>query len=203
PEAPAEYRGGSKPVHTTGPGILCGEHRPKTARLAHQVALVRSLPMSGRVIGDGDHHADTYYMLTGRRPDRSFFVEGINRKPHADDWPFVGSTVAWRRPATADLPGIVQLPARSGEITGYINPGQFSGLLGPQYEPVMVRGDLDKPHDLAAPQFALPGELADARIERRRDLLGQLEGWQRRLEGAGQPVDRFTVHQRQAFTLLT
>src|SRR5262249_15827187 len=76
PDAPAEYRGEFKPIRTTVPGILLCEHLPKTARLAHQVALVRSLTMSGRVIGDGDHHADTYYMLTGRRPDRSFFVEG-------------------------------------------------------------------------------------------------------------------------------
>ena len=49
------------------------------------MAIVRSLTMRGKVIGDGDHHADTYYMLTGHQPDRSFFVEGINRKPHADE----------------------------------------------------------------------------------------------------------------------
>src|SRR5207249_3903552 len=98
PAASAEYRGEFQPIRTTVPGIQLCEHLPRTARLADKLAIVRSLTMTGRVIGDGDHHADTYYVLTGRRPDRSFFVEGINRKPHADDWPFVGSTVAWRRP---------------------------------------------------------------------------------------------------------
>jgi hypothetical protein len=159
--------------------------------------------MSGRVIGNGDHHADTYYMLTGHRPDRSFFVEGINRKPHADDWPFLGSAVAFRRTAGRDLPGVVQAPARSGEVTGYINPGQFSGLLGPDHEPVMVRGTLEKPHELSVPQFAVPADLDPARLGGRRDLVGRLDGWQRQLEQPGGPQGAFAAHQRKAFTLLT
>jgi hypothetical protein len=159
--------------------------------------------MSGRVIGNGDHHADTYYMLTGHRPDRSFFAEGINRKPHGDDWPFVGSTVALRRAHDPELPGVVQLPARSGEITGYINPGQFSGKLGVSFEPVMVRGDLERPRDLTVPQFTLPGEIGADRLGRRRDLLGRIDGWQRQLERAPGCLDAYDAHQRKAFALLT
>src|SRR5262245_60109020 len=70
PDAPAEYRGEFKPIATSAPGLRLCEHLPRTATVAHRLAVVRSLTMSGRVIGDGDHHADTYYMLTGRRPDR-------------------------------------------------------------------------------------------------------------------------------------
>src|SRR5262245_18138433 len=140
PDAPAEYRGEFRPVATSAPGIRLCEHLPRTAKLAHHLALVRSVTMTGHVIGDGDHHADTFYMLTGDKPDRSFFVEGIIRKPKGDDWPFVGSVVSWQRTnRCGELPGVVQLPARSGEITGYVNPGQFSGLLGPAHEPFMVR----------------------------------------------------------------
>ncbi len=203
PDAPVEYRGEFKPIATTVPGIRVCEHLPRTARVAQHMALVRSLTMSGRVIGNGDHHADTYYMLTGHRPDRSFFVEGINRKPHADDWPFIGSTVAFRRPPAADLPGVVQLPVRSGEVTGYINPGQFSGLLGPSYEPVMVRGTLEKPFDLAVPQLEVPVEIDRDRLSGRRDLAGRLDAWQRLLERSGAPLDAYDTYQRKAFTLLT
>jgi hypothetical protein len=171
PEAPVGYRGEFRPIATTVPGIRLCEHLPKTARHAHHLALVRSVTMSGRVIGNGDHHADTYYMLTGHAPDRSFFVESINRKPHSDDWPFLGSVVGWQKARRNGLPGVVQMPARSGEITGYVNPGQFSGLLGPTQEPFMVRGSLDRPRELTVPQLALPADVDLRRLGDRRLLL--------------------------------
>src|SRR5437763_10971585 len=192
PDAPDGYRGEFKPVATSVPGIRLCEHLPRTARHAHHLALVRSVTMSGRAIGDGDHHADTYYMLTGHAPDRSFFVEGINRKPHSDDWPFVGSVIGWQRSrGGSGLPGVVQLPARSGEITGYVNPGQFSGLLGPNYEPFMIRGVLDKPRELSVPQFALPADVDLRRLGDRKELLQRLDGWQK----AGGAYD---VHHQKA-----
>src|SRR5262245_30285716 len=80
PVAPAEIRGEFQPIATAVPGLHVCEHLPRTARVARHLAIVRSLSMSGRVIGNGDHHADSYYLLTGHRPDRSFFVEGIDRK---------------------------------------------------------------------------------------------------------------------------
>jgi hypothetical protein len=200
PNAPVEYRGEFQPIQTSVLGIRLCEHLPRTARLAHHLALVRSVTMTGLSIGD--HHADTYYALTGHKPDRSFFVEGINRKPHADDWPCLGSTVAFRSPHAADLPSYVQVPALSGEVTGYINPGQFSGLLGPNYEPLLVRGGLDKPWELTAPAFAVPGDIDPQRLGGRRDLAGRLDAWQREVEHAG-TLDRYDSYQRNAFTLLT
>ena len=201
PDAPLEFRGEFQPIQTSAPGIRICEHLPRTARFMDRVALVRSLTMSGRVIGNGDHHADTYYMLTGHRPDATFFSEGINRRPRPDDWPFVGSTVAALRHRAADLPGVVQLPARSGEITGYINPGQFSGLLGPAHEPIMVRGVLERPRELAAPLFTLPAEVDAARLEGRGRLLGRVDAWQRAIE---QPAfDRHDTDRRRALALLT
>ncbi|MFM8218603.1 MAG: DUF1501 domain-containing protein, partial [Planctomycetaceae bacterium] len=89
PDAPLEYRGEFQPIDTSVPGIRWTEHLPRLARLAHHIALVRSVTMSEESIGD--HHADTYYVLTGHRPDRSFFVEGINRKPHETDVPCLNS----------------------------------------------------------------------------------------------------------------
>src|SRR5262245_1850868 len=68
PDAPAEVRGEFRPATTSAPGIRLCEYLPRTAKHAHHLALVRSVTMTGRAIGDGDHHADTYYMLTGRRP---------------------------------------------------------------------------------------------------------------------------------------
>jgi hypothetical protein len=203
PDAPAEYRGEFRPIATTVPGIRLCEHLPRTARAARHLALVRSVTMTGRVIGDGDHHADTYYMLTGRRPDRSFFVQGINRRPHPDDWPFIGSLVSYHRGGGGALPGVVQLPARSGEITGYINPGQFAGLLGPNHQPLMVRGTLDRPRELTVPHLATPAEIDTGRTRGRRTLLRQLDAWQRRAERHGAASDALDAHQRRALELLS
>lgn len=143
PTAGEEYRGEFRPIATATPGITCCEHLPRTAKWTNRMAVIRSLTMSD--YGIGDHHADTYYVLTGHRPDRSFFVEGIDRKPRADDWPCLGSAVASRLPVDPDLPGVVQLPALSGEVTRYINPGQFAGRLGPDWEPLLVRGEHQRP----------------------------------------------------------
>ncbi|MEX0728576.1 MAG: DUF1501 domain-containing protein [Planctomycetaceae bacterium] len=215
PEAAVEYRGEFNPIATSVPGIEWTEHLPKTAKLAHHIALVRSVTMSEKSIGD--HHADTYYILTGHRPDRSFFLEGINRKVHDDDWPCISSAVANALGHPAELPGVVQMPALSGEVTAYINPGQFAGKLGPNYEPLMIRGVLEKPRDLAAPEFLLPAEISSGRMNGRRDLLVQLDDWQRGLDrqtdtalgslaanaSTGSSLSNWIAHQRKAFDLLT
>jgi hypothetical protein len=202
PHAPLENRGIFSPIATTVPGIQVCEHLPLTARMMEHIALVRSVSMAGRVIGNGDHHADSYYMLTGHRPDPSFFAEGINRKPHGDDWPFVGSTFAARVPRDPELPAVVQLPARSGEVTGYVNPGQFCGKVGPEYEPVMVRGNLENPRTLSAPQFALPADMGQGRLERRGTLLQRLDQWQERVEKVN-VLDTYLSHEQRALSLLT
>lgn len=201
PQAEVEYRGEFQPIATAVPGIQCCEHLPRTARLTTNLAVIRSLTMTG--YGIGDHHADTYYILTGRRPDNSFFVEGINRKPHDDDWPCLGSVVASRLAGSPDLPGVVQLPARSGEITNYINPGQFAGRLGPAWEPLLVRGELDKPRELAVPAFQLPADIDSARFAARQNLLAQLDGWQAGVERPGGALDTLHTHQQRAMALLT
>ncbi|MFN0017747.1 MAG: DUF1501 domain-containing protein [Pirellulaceae bacterium] len=201
PSATAEHRGEFQQIATAVPGISCCEHLPRTAKLTKHLAIIRSLTMSGRSIGD--HHADTYYVLTGHQPDRSFFVDGINRKPHPGDWPCIGSTVASRLPANPELPGLVQLPARSGEVTNYINPGQFAGRLGPAWEPLLVRGELEKPRQLAVPAFELPADLRPERLAGRQTLLKQLDAWQSQVERPGGPLETLQTHQRRALSLLT
>lgn len=201
PLAPAEYRGEFQPIATSTPGVEWCEHLPRSARMAHHVAVVRSLSMTGR--GIGDHHADTFYILTGQKPDRSFFVDGINRKPHADDWPFIGSTVSWARKQDRELPGVVQLPALSGEVTGYINPGQFSGRLGPEHEPFLVRGDLDKPRDLVVPMLQRPAEINLGRLDSRQTLLQQIDSLPPHPLFATKSLETFEQYQRKAYSLLT
>ncbi len=98
PDAPVEVRGEFKPIATSVPGIQITEHLPLTARLVHQLALVRSLQMPGV---ENSHGWGFFYMHTGHPPDPARYV-GEQLDPKQSDWPFLGSVVA------------AKLPARSG-----------------------------------------------------------------------------------------
>ena len=208
PEAPVEFRGEFQPIRTAVPGLDCCEHLPKLAARTQHLAVIRSLTMQGRVAA-GDHHIDAYYVLTGQRPDAATVAQGINRKPHHDDWPFMGATAAYCRPVPADLPACVQLPFYSNEFSGYVVPGQFAGKLGPAYEPLLVHGTPDpavkhgfKPREFSIPQFSLPDEINGRRLGGRRDLLTRLDAWHQRVE-QNRVIDSFSAHEERAFTLLS
>jgi hypothetical protein len=114
----------------------------------------------------------------------------------------MASTVAYLRPSAGDLPAAVQLPALSGEVTNYINPGQFAGRLGPAYEALLIRGDLDHPRNLKVPAFAVPDGVSESRLDGRRGLLTHLDQWQRKQESVG-AFDAYSTYEQQAFSLLT
>lgn len=203
PDAPLECRGEFNPIETSAPGIQLCEHLPKTARVMDDVALIRGVTIGGYGVGNGDHHADTYYMLTGNRPDRDFFIAGTFRKPYDDDFPFIGSTAASRVQRDPELPGIVQCPALSGEVTQVINPGQFAGKLGSNWEPIMARGVLEKPREFSLPGFSLPDSVPTTRFDDRRRLLDQIDDFRRAADRNRYLIDRVeTLHQR-AYSLLT
>src|SRR5437870_6571483 len=62
PDAPREVRGEFKPIATTVPGILVGEHIPRIARQAHRFAIMRSVSHP-----DNTHTVAMHYMLTAHR----------------------------------------------------------------------------------------------------------------------------------------
>ena len=90
PEAPVEVRGEFKPIATSVPGIQITEHLPRTALLAHHLALVHSLQMPGV---ENSHGWGFYYMHTGHPPDPARYI-GEQLDPLQSDWPFLGSVVA-------------------------------------------------------------------------------------------------------------
>src|SRR5262249_25510071 len=60
PDAPVDVRGEFRPIASSVPGILLGEHIPLTARTAHRFALIRSVSHP-----DNTHTVAMHYMLTG------------------------------------------------------------------------------------------------------------------------------------------
>jgi hypothetical protein len=198
PDAPAEFRGEFKPIATSTPGVRLCEHLPRLAKQAHHLAVVNSLGHFGR--GTGDHHAGYYYNLTGHAPDPTFPALLNNRKPLASDWPFMGSVVAYKRPAHPYLPQLVTLPEKTG-APEYTRPGQFAARLGLEYDPVYVLGKFERPLDFVVPALTLEGDVDGRRLQSRRDLLRAVDAAARPLERAA-PAGQYSKQQEKAFTLL-
>jgi hypothetical protein len=198
PKAPAEFRGEFRPIATSATGVRLCEHLPLLARQAHHLAVVNSLGHYGR--GTGDHHAGYYYNLTGRQPDPSFRQLLNNRTPRPDDWPFLGSVVAAKRPAHPYLPSLLSLPEKPG-APQYTRPGQFAARLGLEYDPVYLLGSLDRPTEFAAPVLTLEGDVTPGRLAERRSLLAALDGAERALDRAA--TTAWSKQQARALSLLT
>lgn len=198
PAAPAEYRGEFKPIATTAPGVQLSEHLPRTAKVAHHLAIVRSLGHYGR--GTNDHHAGYYYNLTGHEPDGSFRALLNNRKPLGTDWPFMGSVVGYKRPPHPYLPQLVTLPEKTG-FPEFTRPGQFAARLGQEFDPFYVLGKFDQPLDFILPSVSLEGDMDGNRLASRHGLLRQLDDSVRRVERTG-GVKHYRKQQEKAFAML-
>lgn len=172
PLAPAEYRGPFQPIATSAPGLLLSEHLPLLAQQAHHLALVNSV---GASVSTNDHHAGYYYNLTGHVPDVTFQTLGNNRTPFADDWPFMGSVVAARRPAHEYLPNAMTLPHMPSKAP-YTRPGQFAARIGVEHDPLYVQGSLEEPLTFQAPALILDGDVTTHRLLQRDGLLSHLDG---------------------------
>src|SRR5262245_3763903 len=95
PQAPSEIRGEFRPVASSVPGILLGEHIPRVAAQAHRLAVVRSVSHP-----DNTHTVAMHYMLTGHRHPRP----STNPQNQPTDFPTFGAVVRHLRPGRGPLP---------------------------------------------------------------------------------------------------
>ncbi len=197
PDAPSEYRSIFRPIPTAAPEIHLSEHLPMTAKVADKLAIIRSVTDHGRATGD--HHAGYYYNLTGHAPDQTFKTQGNNRRPHSDDWPFMGSVIGSRRPPHPELPQIISLPHKPSRPP-FTRPGQFSGKLGPLHDPLYLIGDHAEPMKINAPALRL--QTSKGRLEDRQALLGAMNRARTELD-ANAAIQDLSAYQGQAFDLLS
>ena len=191
PNAPAEIRGEFQPIHTNVPGIHFGELLPRTAQLADQLAVVRSMATD-----DNTHSSSSHWVLTGTK------YQGPNaRTIQATDWPYFGSIIKRYRPSeklppltTVWVPDIMRLNEN-------VTPaGQTGGLMGRRWDPERFVGD---PAD---PAYQIEGlelrDLPPLRLQSRHDLRKQLE----RHFGSQvthSAVQQFDQYHQQAFDLMS
>ncbi|HVW00810.1 MAG TPA: DUF1501 domain-containing protein [Planctomycetaceae bacterium] len=191
PEAPLEIRGPFKPISTNVSGVHYCELLPRTSQYADKLAVVRSCSTR-----DDNHDVSGYWLLTGYP-----YGPGSARQIKPNDWPYFGSIVKMLKPSEK-LPALtsVWIPDVMRLNDNVTPAGQTAGFLGKLWEPERFVGDPALP-DYAIEGLALPGEITRVRMDRRRDLLGQLESQlgQPRLAGA-ETWDRLS---QQAFELIT
>ena len=89
PDAPSEVRGEFRPIQTNVPGIRFCELLPRTAAIADQFAVIRSLCTHSDL-----HDASAYWILTGRK-----YVGQESRKISPADWPYLGSVLRMLKPS--------------------------------------------------------------------------------------------------------
>jgi hypothetical protein len=197
PDAPSEYRGPFQPISTSAPGVRCCEHLPLLAKQAHHLAVIRSVCGT---VNTNDHHAGYYYNLTGHVPDSSFKIQGNDRRPYADDWPFMGSIVGSRRPNQAGLPNVITLPHKPSKLP-YTRPGQFAARLGVEFDPLYVQGSVEEPLKFQVPSLVLSGDVTAEHLQSRQQLLQRLDAARSEFESS--PARQtWKQHQQRTLELL-
>src|SRR6185312_6254133 len=152
-------------IATNVPGIQFCELLPRTARHAHELAVVRSLATR-----DDNHDVSGYWLLTGYP-----YGPGSARQIKPNDWPYFGSVVKMLKPSET-LPALtsVWVPDLMRLNDNVTPAGQTAGFLGKLWEPTRFVGDP------AAADYRIEGltpdkDITPVRVDRRRDLLAQLD----------------------------
>lgn len=169
PDAPSEYRGEFRPIHTNVPGIDVGEHLPLHAKHADKFTIIRSVCHTFSDHGGGHKH-----FLTGRDP---FQPTGF-----VNDFPMVGSIVAkCREHRNVGLPNYI-----AGMDNGRSGVDTFSfgaAYLGQTNTPFMVPGNpLDA--KFGVKNLTLPEGFA-SKLDDRRALLHAFDTTRRDIDGSG------------------
>jgi hypothetical protein len=184
PDAPSELRGEFKPIHSKVPGLQLSEHLTRLAKIADDLAVVRSIRHD-----QGNHGAGNHYMMTGA-PPRIPVGCGAFVSFH----PSLGSVTAAERGAPAGLPAYFSMPemSRSGG----------PNFLGAKYAPFVV-SDNPNAADFRVRDVALPRGLSGERFLERCDQRAEVDRFQRFLDKqAADPAVALDDHYKQAHDLM-
>ena len=205
PDAPAEVRGEFKPIATSAPGVMIGDHLPLTARWMHRAALVRSV----------NHKAGCHNPLPSYTGFEGMLTDLVSTRDYYP--PSMGSVCEYLKDERDPLPAYMYMPCYLGWGQSIRRPGPYAGFLGKRYDALYTECspyiDKDAPPERPGyPQVlrgepripdSTPGEgITIDRFHARRTMLQQLDDQVRRAEGhpALGTFDRF---QARAFELMT
>ncbi|MFO0802043.1 MAG: DUF1501 domain-containing protein [Gemmataceae bacterium] len=163
PNAPAEVRGEFKPISTNVPGIQIGEHLPLQAKIFDKLSVVRSAFHTNAGHGMGSQWMQTGYQATIEVNDNIY--------------PSTGSVVAkMKGPNDPGLPAYVNLPRQV--------PFGKAAYLGASFNPFSPDSNPNEP-GFQVKNLKLPGRVDAPRLDRRRQLLQDLDTIRRDIDTKG------------------
>lgn len=194
PDGPSPARGEFGAIATSVPGVRVGELLPRSARLMHKLAVIRSLSH-----GNANHVQATLAALTGHAHPPAAEARG-DFPPSSSDFPPFGAVLSQlRRPG--DLPTWVQVGPLMRRNNGTVLHGQIPGFLGVRHSPLAIDQDL-LPADVRIEATATDSQVPAMRLTQRGRLRDQVEQ-QRRLFDQAAEMQTFDAFQRRAFALLS
>jgi len=163
PNAPAEVRGEFKPIPTNVTGIQIGEHLPLQAKVFDKLSVVRSAYHTNAGHGMGSQWMQTGYQATIEVNDNIY--------------PSTGSVVAkMRGPNDPGLPAYVNVPRQA--------PFGKAAYLGASFNPFSPDSNPNEA-GYQVKNLKLPGRVDPARLDRRKQLLQDLDTIRRDIDTKG------------------
>jgi len=180
PDAPAEVRGEFKPIPTNVPGIQVGEHLPHQATIFDKLAVVRSAFHTNAGHGMGSQWMQTGYQATIEVNDNIY--------------PSTGSVVAkMKGPNDPGLPAYVNLPRQ-------VSFGK-AAYLGASYNPFSPDSNPNDPN-FRVKNLKLPGRVDGSRLDRRKQLLHDLDTIRRDIDTKGD-IEGLDTFYRDGLEMVT
>lgn len=176
PNAPKEFRGLFNPIATNVSGIEFCEHLPKLAKCADKFAILRGVTHTL-----GAHALGSEYVNTGTRPLPSIQLPGY------------GAVVTKEFPNPKDLPPFVAIP----------NSNQRPGFLGVKYAPLNTSTTPRAGQRFTVRGISLSNGLTVAEVEKRQNLLKELDTAFQGYEKDSQLVDALDKFNQQAYAMIT
>ncbi|GIW93832.1 MAG: hypothetical protein KatS3mg110_1873 [Pirellulaceae bacterium] len=177
PQAPDEYRGKFRPIDTNVPGIQISEHLPKLAKCVDKYVILRGVTHTLAA-----HQLGSQYVNTGTRPIASL------------EYPGYGAVVTKETWQPSDLPPFVAIPS---------NNYQTPGFLGVKYAPLNTGATPRAGQPFSVRGISLGNGLTVAEVERRHQLLRDLDVAFRGFESEDQLLEGLDEFSRQAYAIIT
>jgi hypothetical protein len=181
PNAPSEYRGPLRPIRTNVPGIEICEYMPLQAQIADKFSIIRSLHHEMSSHNDG-----SIEMLTGKTPAVPD-PTSTARSQHPDFGMIASRVRGSRVDGMPQYVGVQRAPFMT-------NPG----YLGVSHQ-AFDTGDPSKP-EFSPKNLTLATGIDNQRLDDRKELLTQFDGFRRALDRDHEAIDQFRA---TAFSILT
>ena len=195
PEGPSAVRGEFGAIQTSLTGVKFSELFPRSAELAHKLAVVRSISH-----GNANHVQAALSAQTGHAHPRNLEALG-DFPPSTKDFPPIGAVLDTIGTAPANLPSWVRVGPLMRRANGTVLHGQTPGFLGERHASFVIDQSL-LPADVRIDAVAPGRDLTSVRLSARHDLLQQFESARRRLDDSAATRNLDAFYQK-AFGLLS